>query len=98
MRIAHWSILATAAFLAACGQKVEVPPAHLGKIMTKDGYQEATPTYMPKADVKALPNPGFQPSQAEVQDRLRQPELSTEERAKRFDEKFDAVKQATEGK
>ena len=29
-------------FLAACGQKVEVPPAHVGKIMTKDGYQEST--------------------------------------------------------
>jgi hypothetical protein len=24
-----------------CGEKVEVPPGHLGKIMTKDGYQEA---------------------------------------------------------
>ena len=33
---------AGAAFLlAACGQKVEVPPAHVGKIMTKDGYQES---------------------------------------------------------
>lgn len=26
--------------LAACGEKVEVPPAHVGKIMGKDGYQE----------------------------------------------------------
>lgn len=26
--------------MAGCGQKVEVPPAHVGKIMTKDGYQE----------------------------------------------------------
>lgn len=26
--------------LAACGERVEVPPAHVGKIMTKDGYQE----------------------------------------------------------
>lgn len=26
--------------LAACGAKVEVPPAHVGKVMTKDGYQE----------------------------------------------------------
>jgi regulator of protease activity HflC (stomatin/prohibitin superfamily) len=26
--------------LMACGSKVEVPPAHVGKIMTKDGYQE----------------------------------------------------------
>jgi hypothetical protein len=28
-------------FLSACGQRVEIPPAHVGKIMTKDGYQEA---------------------------------------------------------
>ncbi len=28
--------------LAACGEKVEVPPAHVGKVMTKDGYQENT--------------------------------------------------------
>ena len=28
--------------LAACGERVEVPPAHVGKIMTKDGYQENT--------------------------------------------------------
>lgn len=28
------------AFLAACGKRVEVPPATVGKIMTKDGYQE----------------------------------------------------------
>lgn len=33
--------LAVALVLAACGQRVEVPPAHVGKIMTKDGYQEA---------------------------------------------------------
>lgn len=26
--------------LAACGAKVEVPPAHVGKVMSKDGYQE----------------------------------------------------------
>lgn len=26
--------------LTACGAKVEVPPAHVGKIMTKDGYQD----------------------------------------------------------
>lgn len=30
-----------AAMVTACGAKVEVPPAHVGKIMTKDGYQEA---------------------------------------------------------
>lgn len=27
-------------FLVGCGKKVEVPPAHVAKIMTKDGYQE----------------------------------------------------------
>jgi len=26
--------------LSACGERVEVPPAHVGKIMTKDGYRE----------------------------------------------------------
>ena len=29
-----------ALLLSACGARVEVPPAHVGKIMTKDGYQE----------------------------------------------------------
>ena len=29
-----------AMFLTACGTAVEVPPAHVGKIMTKDGYQD----------------------------------------------------------
>lgn len=32
--------LAATLILAACGQKVEVPPAHVGKIMSKDGYQD----------------------------------------------------------
>lgn len=27
--------------VTSCGPKVEVPPAHVGKIMTKDGYQES---------------------------------------------------------
>jgi regulator of protease activity HflC (stomatin/prohibitin superfamily) len=26
--------------LTACGSRVEVPPAHVGKVMTKDGYRE----------------------------------------------------------
>ncbi len=26
--------------LTGCGERVEVPPAHVGKIMTKDGYQD----------------------------------------------------------
>ena len=33
-------IVTLALGLAACGNSVEVPPAHVGKIMTKDGYQE----------------------------------------------------------
>lgn len=28
------------ASLVGCGSSVEVPPAHVGKIMTKDGYQD----------------------------------------------------------
>lgn len=55
-----------------------------------------TPSYMPKGDVKKLPNPTFEKSDAPIQDRNRKPELTTEERQQRFDEKFDAVKQATE--
>lgn len=35
------AVAAASAFLMGCGQKVEVPPAHVGKIMTKDGYQES---------------------------------------------------------
>ena len=34
------AIAASALLVTACGQRVEVPPAHVGKIMTKDGYQE----------------------------------------------------------
>ena len=38
-----WNFLgaiSAVAILSGCGQQVEVPPAHVGKIMTKDGYQE----------------------------------------------------------
>lgn len=39
--VAKASALAlAAALMVGCGQKVEVPPGHVGKIMTKDGYQE----------------------------------------------------------
>lgn len=34
------ALAASIAALVGCGQAVEVPPAHVGKIMTKDGYQE----------------------------------------------------------
>lgn len=33
-------LAAAAFFITGCGAKVEVPPAHVGKISTKDGYQE----------------------------------------------------------
>jgi regulator of protease activity HflC (stomatin/prohibitin superfamily) len=35
-------IMLAAAVLAGCGQKVEVPPAHVGKIQTKNGYAPDT--------------------------------------------------------
>lgn len=38
--VKHAGVLLAVAALAACGQRVEIPPAHVGKIMTKDGYQE----------------------------------------------------------
>lgn len=40
MRMFAWAIAATTIALAGCGQRVEVPPAHIGKIMTNKGYQE----------------------------------------------------------
>ena len=36
------AIIGSLAFLAACGQRVEVPTAHVAKVMTKDGYKEGT--------------------------------------------------------
>lgn len=35
-------IIAASLALAACGQMVEVPPSHVGKIITKDGYKDGT--------------------------------------------------------
>ena len=40
MRMFAWAIAATTIALAGCGQRVEVPPASIGKIMTDKGYQE----------------------------------------------------------
>lgn len=37
-----FAVLLMVGMLTACGTRVEVPPAHVGKIMTKDGYQEGT--------------------------------------------------------
>lgn len=39
MKTVHILLAAAAALLAGCGDRVEVPPAHVGKVMTKDGYQ-----------------------------------------------------------
>lgn len=36
------SVLLAMTLLVGCGKKVEVPPAHTAKVMTKDGYQEGT--------------------------------------------------------
>jgi len=33
-------VAAVALMITACGERVEVPPAHVGKVMTKDGYQD----------------------------------------------------------
>ena len=40
MRMFAWAVAATTIALAGCGQRVEVPPASIGKIMTNKGYQE----------------------------------------------------------
>jgi hypothetical protein len=34
------AIALAGALMVGCGEKVEVPPGHVGKLMTKDGYQE----------------------------------------------------------
>ena len=36
------AVTVAALTLAACGDRVEVPPAHVAKIMTKDGYKADT--------------------------------------------------------
>lgn len=54
-----------------------------------------TPSYMPKGEVPKMPI--TMPEAKElppVVDRTLKPELTTEERAKQFDQKFDAVKQS----
>ena len=33
-------VLGLATLLTGCGELVEVPPAHVGKILTKSGYQQ----------------------------------------------------------
>lgn len=36
------ALVLASVMLVGCGKKVEVPPAHVGKVMTRDGYQEGT--------------------------------------------------------
>ncbi len=55
-------------------------------VVTQPTIQRAAPG---RSDV-----PEFVIPKAEMQDRLRKPALTEEERAKQFDEKFDAVKRA----
>lgn len=38
LKVAALALAATV--MVGCGQKVEIPPGHVGKVMTKDGYQE----------------------------------------------------------
>lgn len=52
----HFLILFVAFLLAACGERVEVPPAHVGKIMTKDGYQ---PNLIPTSKFRLSPCLGY---------------------------------------
>lgn len=33
-------VLIASVALAACGKKIEIPPAHVGKVLTKDGFRE----------------------------------------------------------
>lgn len=35
------AVLLAGSILAGCGERVEIPPGYVGKILTKDGYQEA---------------------------------------------------------
>lgn len=68
----------------------------LGTFAVFLGLLFAGPSYMPKGTVAPLKNPGFEVSESEIKDNLRKPNMTDEERQKRFDEKFDAVKQATQ--
>jgi|AntAceMinimDraft_11_1070367.scaffolds.fasta_scaffold89992_2 hypothetical protein len=57
--------------------------------------QALTPSYLPKADVQRVANPTFEKSDAEIEDRLRSAG-DEDERQDKFDEKFNAVRQAKE--
>lgn len=55
-----------------------------------------TPSYLPKGKSQGLSNPQFEASDAKIEDRNLKPSMTEEERKRSFDEKFNAVNQATE--
>lgn len=56
----------------------------------------ATPSYMPKGKVSKLSNPGFEQKELAIQDKLKSPKMTDEQRQEQFDKKFDAVRKANE--
>lgn len=56
-----------------------------------------TPSYMPKGTVRENPVPAFEPSQAEIQNRLREPVPEAEQR-QILEEKLDWEEKAEESK
>lgn len=52
------------------------------------------PSYLPKGTVPELKNPGFEQVEREVENRLRGPNMTEEERQDRFNKIFDAVEQS----
>lgn len=54
---------------------------------------QLTPSYMPKGSVNKLQNPAFEKSSSEIEDRLKKPELSKEEREERFNSIFNSQEQ-----
>lgn len=55
-----------------------------------------SPSYLPKGKSHGLSNPAFEHSDTKIEDRNLKPSMTEEERTRSFDEKFDAVNQATE--
>lgn len=53
-----------------------------------------TASYMPKGVAPKMTNPAFERSNAQIQDRNRKPTMTEAERQEKFDEKFNAVKEA----
>jgi len=55
-----------------------------------------SPSYLPKGKPHGLSNPAFETTDAKIEDRNLKPSMTEEERKRSFDEKFNAVNQATE--